>query len=217
MKGDRERTRRDARIHELWRRGFPVEAIGALVGLGAKRVYEICAQCPGPRPEVRRCVNDARRRKRREAYNKARREARKAARDAEIRRLWSAGMPGRKLARRFRVAPSTVSTLVADLRRPRRFGDPEEVAWPLPRRSAPAESPRPARPRRPVEPLPPYKPGGPRGSASGRSKLTEAKVEEMKRLRSDGWSTGRLAKHFQVARNTVAYALNGTTWSEAKG
>jgi orotate phosphoribosyltransferase-like protein len=52
-----------------------------------------------------------------------------------------------------------------------------------------------------------------KGSAHGRSKLTEDLVVEMRRLRLRGWSTGRLAKHFNVARNTVCYALNGTTWS----
>ena len=45
-----------------------------------------------------------------------------------------------------------------------------------------------------------------RGSAHGRAKLDEPRVAEMKRLRAMGWLTGRLAREFGVARNTVCYA-----------
>ena len=67
---------------------------------------------------------------------------------AEIRRLWSEGCPGVEIARRFGLAKSTVSGIVADLPKRRRYGDPWEVAWPLPRREvdAPAKPPAPYHP-----------------------------------------------------------------------
>jgi len=54
-----------------------------------------------------------------------------------------------------------------------------------------------------------------RGTSPGRSKLTQANVDEVRELRAAGWSTGKLAKRFGVARNTICYALNGTTWRES--
>jgi hypothetical protein len=53
------------------------------------------------------------------------------------------------------------------------------------------------------------------GAAHGRSKLTQANVDEARELRAAGWSTGRLAERYGVSRNTIAYALNGTTWQDA--
>jgi hypothetical protein len=71
-----------------------------------------------------------------------------------------------------------------------------------------------------IEPLPdPSLPDGPhagrfaKGTGHWGAKLDETKVGEMRRLRLEGWSTNRLAERFGVARNTVCYALNGTTWS----
>jgi len=54
------------------------------------------------------------------------------------------------------------------------------------------------------------------GSAHGGSKLTEADVIEARRLRAEGWSTGKLAKKFGCARNTICYALNGKTWRDCQ-
>jgi hypothetical protein len=52
-----------------------------------------------------------------------------------------------------------------------------------------------------------------RGQDNGRSKLTPANVTEARELRAAGWSTGRLAERYGVARNTICYALNGSTWA----
>lgn len=56
-----------------------------------------------------------------------------------------------------------------------------------------------------------------RGSAHGRAKLDEAKVIAMRRLRREGWSTGRIAERFAVSRNTACYALSGVTWRHLPG
>jgi hypothetical protein len=52
------------------------------------------------------------------------------------------------------------------------------------------------------------------GSAVGTSKLTEDLVREMRRLRAEGWSTGKLARRYAVSRATVCYACNGRTWKD---
>lgn len=54
------------------------------------------------------------------------------------------------------------------------------------------------------------------GSAHGQAKLTEAAVMEARRLRAEGMSTGKLAKMFGCSRNTMCYALNGTTWKHCQ-
>lgn len=51
-----------------------------------------------------------------------------------------------------------------------------------------------------------------RGSLHGMALLDEDKVREARRLRRGGWTTGQLARRFGVNRNTMCYALNGTTW-----
>jgi hypothetical protein len=56
-----------------------------------------------------------------------------------------------------------------------------------------------------------------RGSDHGRAKLDEPKVIEMRRLRREDWSTGRIARMFGISRNTACLALNGTTWSHVPG
>jgi hypothetical protein len=65
----------------------------------------------------------------------------RADRNDEIRRLWVEGWSGVALSERFGVARSTVSGLVADLRRDRRYGDPEDIAWPPVIRTRPSPFP----------------------------------------------------------------------------
>jgi transcriptional regulator with XRE-family HTH domain len=136
----------------------------------------------------------------------------KADRDDEIRRLWGQGVTGKVLARRFGVAQSTVAGIVAGLPSRRRYGDPEDATWPLPRRVAR----RPDLTARRVVPASGEtigaSPMSHRGSAHGRAKLDEAKVARMKRLRLDGWTTNALAREFGVGSNTVSYVLTGKTW-----
>jgi len=55
-----------------------------------------------------------------------------------------------------------------------------------------------------------------RGAAHGRSKLTQANINEARELRAAGWSTGKLAERFGVTRNTICYALLGKTWKDAR-
>jgi hypothetical protein len=172
---------------------------------------------PGPERDAARARDKQRRQAMGEAARKRavseRRPVAKTERDAEIRRLWLAGWMGVTLAKRFVLSKASVSGIVAGLPRPRRYGDPEDASWPHPRRHAPGGIRHQRRP--PIEAvgtLPPRE-LAPKGSAHGRAKLDEAKVGRMKRLRMEGWTTGRLAKEFGVGRNTVCYVLNGTTWS----
>lgn len=51
-----------------------------------------------------------------------------------------------------------------------------------------------------------------RGEASGKSKLTEAKVREARVLRAEGWTVQRIADHLEVGRTTVTQVLKGMTW-----
>jgi DNA-binding CsgD family transcriptional regulator len=180
---------------------------------------------PGPERDAAR---ESEKRRVQEARSRAmgkRRELLLAGRDAEIRRLWSEGVSNRELVERFGLAKSTISGIVASLpKRPRRFGDPWDVTWPYPRRRAP-DNPaftRASREFKKVEPLDPADilgshAVGPKGSAHGRSKLTEEKVIEMRRLRSEGWTTPQLARRFGVSRNTACYAMSGATWKHVPG
>jgi hypothetical protein len=56
-----------------------------------------------------------------------------------------------------------------------------------------------------------------KGTGHWAARLDDLGVVEMRRLRSEGWSTGKLAARYGVSRNTVCYALNGTTWSHIGG
>lgn len=148
---------------------------------------------------------------------------------SEVRRLWGEGWSGKDLAARFRLAKSTVSAIVAGMPRPLRFAGPEDdvrVATPSPLPCpcpAPVPVPAPRRHQFPAPAVPPDPadrlfPEPPRrGSECGRAKLDEPKVSEMRRLRAEGWSTGRLARRFNVGRNTICYAINGTTWGHVPG
>jgi hypothetical protein len=179
---------------------------------------------PGPQRDAAR----ARDRKRRQAM-KAKATGppvTRAKRNAKIRHLWGEGASGVEIARRFGLARSTVSQIVAasasgTARTPRQ-GERSEIVWPHPRRrfraSIVADGPSPPAPSRPTDPADQL--GAretPKGSANGRAKLDEPKVIEMRRLRREDWSTGRLARKFGVSRNTVCYALSGVTWSDVPG
>jgi hypothetical protein len=52
---------------------------------------------------------------------------------------------------------------------------------------------------------------GPESPHVGNPKLTPDMVAEMKVLRAQGWSTGKLAKRYGVTRATICYALLGRT------
>jgi len=101
-------------------------------------------------------------------------------------------------------------------RQRRRYGDPEDVAWPYPRRQAPRPSRPIAKPLPPVAPLPAYKPGQ-KGSKHGRAKLTEKDVEQIKILRPSGWTYMALAREFKVSRSTICQILSGTSWQHLAG
>lgn len=184
---------------------------------------------PGPERDAAR-ARDKRRRQglAAELLAKARAQRRGvtlAERNSEILRLWRDGVSGVEIAERFGLAKSTVSGIVAGLPSRRRYGDPEDVTWPYPRRFSPVRSIAPRPPRRFDKAGPPdpadvlgARVAAPKGSAHGRSVLDEAKVIEMRRLRSQElWTTGALARHFGVGRNTVCYALIGTTWGHVPG
>jgi hypothetical protein len=177
-------------------------AIAARFGLTTEEVVELCDQ--RRRALARREAKAAEKIARRTAAE--RRAAAEEKRAAEIRRLWSAGTTGRALAAKFGMAPSKVSGIVGDLPRPVRYAGPESAPRlpPLPRPTVPLLPPEPAD-RLVREPTV-------RGSQHGRALLDEAKVIEMRRLRSQGWSTGRLATRYGVARNTACYAISGRTW-----
>jgi hypothetical protein len=176
---------------------------------------------PGPERDAARERDRTRRLAVSEAVKARARAERRALtladRDDDIRRLWREGWPGKALARRFGLAQSTVSGIVADLPSRRRYGDPEDASWPLPRRFAPtlsrSASVRGAPPSGEVLPA---RPLAPQGSAHGRAVLDESKVARMKRLRLEGWTTGALAREFGVGRNTVCYVVNGKTWAHVE-
>ena len=54
-----------------------------------------------------------------------------------------------------------------------------------------------------------------KGEANGWIKLTQADVDKIRRLRGEGWSTGKLAHRFGVSRNTICAVLTGKTWTDA--
>jgi hypothetical protein len=208
MRGDIDlRTLRE--IRRAYKRRGPDStawAIAARFGLTTEEVVELCE--PRLRALARREEKAAQKIARRTAAE--RRAGAEEKRAEEIRRLWSAGTTGWALAAKFGMAPSKVSGLVADLPRPVRYAGPE---------SAPRLPPLP----RPVVPLPPPDPADRlaaeptvRGSQHGRAILDEAKVIEMRRLRSEGWSTGRLAVRYGVSRNTACYAISGRTWRHVR-
>ena len=69
-------------------------------------------------------------------------------------------------------------------------------------------------PRRSRPEAPPVEPAiwtGPENPYVGNPKLTPDMVAEMKILRAQGWSTGKLAKRYGVTRATICYALLGRT------
>jgi len=51
------------------------------------------------------------------------------------------------------------------------------------------------------------------GEEHGRAVLTWDQVEEMRRLKSDGWKDSDLAARYGVSRSTVYSALHGRTWA----
>jgi hypothetical protein len=193
-------------IRRAWKRRGPESMpwrIAERFGLTTEEVRELCE--PRLREQARRDARAA------QTIAKLQGVERQAKRDTEIRRLWSSGTTGRALAARFGMAPSKVSGIVADLPRAVRYAGPE---------SAPRLHPLP----RPAAPLPPTDPADRlvaeptvRGSEHGRAVLDEVKVIEMRRLRSEGWSTGRLAGRYGASRNTICYAISGKTWSHVPG
>ena len=52
----------------------------------------------------------------------------------------------------------------------------------------------------------------PRGESHGRAVLTEAKVIEARRLRSEGWAYHELGVRYGVSEGTVLAAVSGKTW-----
>jgi hypothetical protein len=184
---------------------------------------------PGPERDAARLREKARRAATKEAARALASAARWALtiadRDADIRRLWREGWEGKALARRFGLARSTVSEIIAardsGTARTARQGERSEIVWPHPRRrfrpaTKPARPPLPS-PSRPTDPADQLgaKPTV-RGSAHGRAVLDEPKVARMKRLRLEGWTTGMLAREFGVGRNTVCYVLTGKTWTNVE-
>lgn len=55
------------------------------------------------------------------------------------------------------------------------------------------------------------------GESSGAARLTEAKVREMRARYIAGESSLQLAARFGVNKNTIAGAVNGTTWNHIPG
>lgn len=53
--------------------------------------------------------------------------------------------------------------------------------------------------------------------SNGSAKLNPQLVREMLRLRAEGWSYPRLARHFGVSENTVAKICRGTAWRSVTG
>lgn len=54
----------------------------------------------------------------------------------------------------------------------------------------------------------------PRGEHASSAKLTAADVEELRRLRGEGWTQVRLAKRFGVTQANVSAILTGQTWRD---
>jgi transcriptional regulator with XRE-family HTH domain len=199
-----------AEMRRLWEAGETSLTLAAMFGVSTRTVWVYCerrVERPGGKTlEQPGLAEKAGRKQKRRAALRRRR------RDAEVRRLWSEGWSGKRLAERFGLAKSTVSGIVAGQPSRRRYGDPEDATWPLPRRVVA----RPGRSARRVVPASGEtigaSPMSHRGSAHGRAKLDEVKVARMKRLRLDGWTTNALAREFGVGSNTVSYVLTGRTW-----
>ena len=215
----------------LWARGVSSYELGRRFGLDPARVWKLCELYGGPEIRAARAATLAGRKAEAEKGRKKasgepdRRRTRKAEasarRDSEVRRLWSEGWMGKDIASRFKLARSKVSTIVAGMPRALRDSGAEDDAptVAVPRPVAPIGRTVPVfAPPLPLDPADRLLPEPTvRGSAHGRAKLDEPSVVEMRRLRRKGWSTGRLAKHFNVGRNTTCYALSGVTWSHVPG
>jgi hypothetical protein len=202
-----------AEMRRLWKKGTGAVELAARFGVSTEVVWRRCE------PALFGIVDDDRSRAAAEAARRKLRQRRRAtvALHTEIRRLWGEGFSGKALAQRFGLARSTVSGIARGLPSRRRYGDPEDVAWPHPRRFGPKQAQALAGRDVPAsgESLP-ARPIAPKGSAHGRAKLDESKVARMKRLRLQGWSTGALAREFGVGRNTVCYVVNGKTWAHVE-
>jgi len=55
-----------------------------------------------------------------------------------------------------------------------------------------------------------------RGERSGKAKLTEEMVREIKRLREKEWIPRRLAYKFQVSTSAIRHILRGRTWKHVE-
>jgi transposase len=74
-------------------------------------------------------------------------------------------------------------------------------------------------PPRPLREAPPVESDiwtGPENPNVGNPKLTPEMLAEIHVLRAQGWSTGKLAKRYDVTRATICYALLGRTFRELK-
>lgn len=52
------------------------------------------------------------------------------------------------------------------------------------------------------------------GERNNAAKLTWAQVDEIRRMRIEGWTQQRIADHFGVARPTISSIVSGKRWSE---
>lgn len=207
-------------------------AIGQRYGLTPLHAWQVChGLCWTPEKEARRAEACEAKRQKAEARHERQRKARrlreaKAEIIREVRAAWLAGESQPRIAARFEVVKSTVCLYVKGLTRggwgPR--ADLDElgaVALPLP---APSRDTRPMLDAPPssvpaiaVDPAVwgPYQQEFARGSKHGSSKLTEADVVEMRRLKGEGWSYPALARKFGVSRSNVWYIVTGSTWGHA--
>lgn len=229
-----------AEVRRLWGEGVSSPELGRRFKISTSYAWHLCELMGGPELRAARAASlaaaalgrktVAEEARRKEAGNAARRKARKASsvarRDEEVRRLWAEGWMGKDIAARFKIARSKVSAIVAGMPRAPRYAGDEDDAPPavLPRGAGPSAGSGPSfAPSVPLDPadrltgLGPWGRAEVRGSQHGRAILDEPGVAEMRRLRREGWSTGRLARRFGVSRNTAAYALNGTTWGHVPG
>jgi len=176
-------------------------------------VAHLAARFGRTRAEIRRALD----RKAREATNRVKQRGRnRAKRDATIRALRAAGWSLAAVAKRYRLAESTVSGIAPmDGEATGRVDPPAPPAPPL------IHPPRPAPPAPPMQ-APAAAPwracGAPAvGSENGRSKLTEAGAAELRRLRREDpkrWTYPALARRFRVSRSNVFYVLKGRTWKD---
>lgn len=54
---------------------------------------------------------------------------------------------------------------------------------------------------------------GLKGERTAKAKLTEADVQEVRRLRAEGWSQQRIADKFGVAQPSISSLLRGKSWA----